>query len=155
MREIGLLMVKGINLVIKYLPTVLIASAVVFMFNTVHKDQQKLLHWQQLHGTHSKLTRKVLTATESRLDKTDQALNKLQDTLYKTTLVINALRAKANTIDKVQIKELETLYRRAQLLKDKFGLHKTAAAMENKLLRKELARLKKKLAYYEKLQGIK
>ena len=124
------------------------------MFNVVHKDQQRLLKWQELHGSHSKLVREAFDATEERLAKTDNALNKLQDTLHKTTIVISALRAETHTIDKVQDKELQKLFRRAELLKQKFGLHKTAAAMENRLLRQQLARLKKKLVYYEKLQKL-
>ena len=162
MRKLGLLMVQGINLFVKYLPTALVGVAVVFMFNTIHKDQQRLKHsqqklmrWQAQHGAHSTLVKEAFNITEKRLTATDKALSQLQDTLHKTTLVISALRAEAHTVDRVRDNELNKLYRRAELLKQKFGLHKTAAAMENKLLRQQLARLKRKLVYYEKLQKVK
>lgn len=154
MQKLGLLLVKGIDFVVKYLPAALLASAVIFMFNTVHQDQRKILQWQKQHGQHSVLTRKAFADTEKRLKATDKALDRVQATLYKTSLIIQALRASAKTVDKVRDAELEKLYRRAQLLKEQFGMHKTAAELENTLLRRELKELKTKIKYYERVQRI-
>lgn len=155
MDKIAKLMLSALSAFLKYLPAAGIGVVMVFMFNTVYKGQQRLEAWQKHHGQHSSLVREALDASEQRLAKTDKALDRLQDTLHKTTLVIVALRAEAKTVDNVRTKELEKLYKRAQILRNKFGLYKTAAEMENKLLRKQLARLKAKIKYYEQLQRVK
>ena len=155
MENISKFILSALSAFMKHLPTIGIGVVMVFMFNTVYKGQKRIEGWQKSHGQHSSLVREALDASEQRLAKTDAALDKLQDTLHKTTLVIVALRAEAKTVDKVRTQEMEKLYKRAKILRDKFGLYKTAAAMENRLLRKQLAQLKAKIKYYEKLQQVK
>ena len=155
MESLSKLLISALSAFVRYLPTALLGIAIVAMFGTVYHGQADIRKWQKHHGTHSKLVKEALDATELRLKKTDKAMAQMQDTLYKTTLVISALRAEAATVDKVRAEEFKKLAQRAAILRKKFGLVKTAAEMENRLLRQRLATLKGKIKYYEQLQGVK
>ena len=140
---------------LKNLPLLGITVLMIITVGFFNHNQQEILKWQKTHGQHSKLVHDLILATDKRLDKSDQAMDNVQNALYKVTLVINALQASAERIDKVRDHEVQRLLSRAKLLQKKLRLNVTASKVYRKAMRRQLLAYKKKLKRLEDIQRAK
>ena len=140
---------------LKNMPMLGIAVVTILVVGHFNNNQERIIEWQKLHGEHSKLVHSLIVDTEKRLDKSDAALNKVQDALYKTTLVINALQSSAERIDKVRDREVQRLLSRAKLLKHQLQLNRDAARVQRNAMVRQLQAYQNKLERLQKIQRVK
>lgn len=140
---------------LKNMPLLGITVLMVLVINHFNQNQERIITWQRIHGEHSQLVQDVLSQTDSRLQATGQSLEELRTTLYRVTLVINALQSSAERVDKVRDKEVQRLLHRAEILKKQLHLERDAAKLRSIATKKQLFAYKKQLERLRALQRIK
>ena len=140
---------------LKNMPLLGIAVVTILVVGHFNNNQERIIEWQKLHGEHSKLVHTLIVDTEKRLNKSDKAMDKVQDALYKVSLVINALQSSAERIDKVRDKEVKRLLSRAKLLKHQLHLNRDAARVQRNALVRQLQAYQLKLERLQRIQRVK